>query len=222
MASVPFIQNAKVCGITRVEDAARCAALGFGAIGFVFHPASPRNISPQAARGIVQTLPPTLAAVGVFVDEPVETMLAIADAAGLATLQLHGRETPETVARLQAHGFSVVKVARSANEARALIAALPPTTSILLECGRGPLPGGNGIAWNWAEARLSERRVGIAGGLSPENLHDAIQQSSAIACDLSSGVETTPGIKDPAALERLAAATTPLPPAPAPFWKLDA
>ena len=119
-----FIRSIKVCGITRCEDAARCAALGFGAIGFVFHRASPRNISPQAARAIVDTLPPTMSPVGVFVDEPLETILAIAEAAALTTIQLHGHETESTVTELQATGYQVVKVARSAAEARLCTASV--------------------------------------------------------------------------------------------------
>ena len=213
-----FIRSIKVCGITRCEDAARCAALGFGAIGFVFHRASPRNISPQAARAIVDTLPPTMSPVGVFVDEPLETILAIAEAAALTTIQLHGHETESTVTELQATGYQVVKVARSAAEARLCIDTLMPQTSILLECGRGPLPGGNGAAWNWAEAREVGDPVGIAGGLTPKNLREAVKQSRAVACDISSGVELAPGVKDPAALERLAAAATGLRSDYTAFW----
>lgn len=218
MRKARSIHNVKVCGITRQEDAARCAALGFGAVGFVFHPASPRNIVPLAARAIVDTLPPAMAAVGVFVDEPLDMILATAKTVGLTTIQLHGREPESTVIRLQASGYHVVKVARSAAEAREMIGTLPLNTSILLECGRGPLPGGNGAVWNWAAARQVGGSVGIAGGISPDNLREAIDQSHAVACDISSGVETAPGAKDPAALERLAAAADGLPFTPSSFW----
>lgn len=218
MRKATFLDNLKVCGITRQQDAVRCAALGFGAVGFVFHPASPRNITPQAARAIVDTLPSGMAAVGVFVDEPIETILAIAETAALTTIQLHGHETVETVTRLRTAGHHVVKIARSANEARVLIDTLPPKTSILLECGCGPLPGGNGAVWDWAEARNVGGPVGIAGGLTPENLREAAERSGAVACDVSSGVELAPGIKDPAALERLATAATSLRADRSAFW----
>ena len=219
MRKAHFLDCIKICGITRQEDAARCAALGFGAVGFVFHRASPRNISPQAARAIVDTLPPAMYAVGVFVDEPLEWIAATAEAAALTTIQLHGRETEATVTQLQAIGYQIVKVARSAAEARTLIDTLMPQTSILLECGRGPLPGGNGAVWNWAEAREVGDLVGIAGGITPENLRRAVRQSGAAACDISSGVETAPGVKDPAALERLATAAVGLHSDHTSFWK---
>ena len=216
----PLISNIKICGITQSATAMLCAELGFGAVGFIFFPKSPRNVSPETVRDITQVLPDSMAKVGVFVDEPLRIMVATAKSAGLTTIQLHGNEDIDTILALQQQGYKVVKVARSSEEARRIMTTLPDGTSVLLECGHGVLPGGNGAVWNWAEASTISGNLplGIAGGLSPENIIKAIEDSGAMAYDISSGIESSPGVKDPDAIRRLAETVQNLRFSLQPFW----
>lgn len=219
MTDCSLIRSIKICGVTNRTIAEQCAQLGFGAVGFVFYENSPRNINPAAVRAITQCLPDTIAKVGVFVDHAPEKMLDIAEQAGLTTLQLHGNEDAAIVRDVTQSGCRIVKVAHSLEWARQLAAELPIETSLLLECGCGPLPGGNGKTWNWAEARTVGIPLGIAGGLSPENFRDAVAQSGACAYDISSGVESAPGVKDAAAISQLAEAVAKLHAPPNAFWR---
>lgn len=220
----PVINNTKICGITQLCTAALCAELGFGAVGFVFHPGSPRNIAPTAAGEISRHLPSSIARVGVFVDVAAASILETARTAGLTALQLHGNEDAATVKSLQQAGYKVVKVVKATNEkARGFVASLPPETSILLECGKGALPGGNGAAWDWAAARSFEtvRPLGISGGLNASNITKAIEESGALAYDVSSGVESSPGVKDEHAIRQLASVLQNIDGFPRPFWHPD-
>lgn len=220
----PVFKNSKICGITQLRTAELCAELGFGAVGFVFHPGSPRNIAPTAAGEITRRLPSSLAKVGVFVDEAVASILEIARTAGLTAIQLHGSEDAATVKSIQQAGYKVVKVVKATDEkARELVEALPPETSVLLECGRGVLPGGNGAVWDWAAARSFETTLplGIAGGLGASNIAKAIADSGAVAYDISSGVESSPGVKDEPSIRRLASVLQNIEGFPRPFWHPD-
>lgn len=189
----------KFCGQTRPADAALGAAAGADAIGLVFHPASPRHVTPEQAREIIRALPPDFPAVAVFVDLPPDTAARTADKAGLRILQLHGAESRETIEILMARGFRVVKVLKCTGAALTGAAlALPDGCGILVECGKGPLPGGNAAAWDWATAGpLSALRpFALAGGLRPDNVADAIRAAHPSAVDLSSGIEEAPGRKN--------------------------
>lgn len=216
----PFL---KICGITRKPDARLCAAVGAGALGAVFYEKSPRNVTPVQAKFLFEDLPEEIARVGVFVDTAVEAMLTMARAAGLDTVQMHGCETADTIRAVQDAGFHVIKVLKTTgDELLKQAEALPPGTGILVECGKGALPGGNAAVWNWADAApLAGRRpIAIAGGLSPDNIRDAAAGSHAAGFDISSGVESTPGIKDAAAIKVLAEAMADLRTNVDPFpWK---
>ena len=195
----------KICGLTTPAAAAACAAAGASAIGMVFHPASPRDLTPEQARKIAAVVPKGVARVGVFVDQDADAILRIAEQVGLDTVQLHGDWRDLPIEAFQARGLRVVCVLRSnggdllADERRT-----PPDAGVLVECGRGSLPGGNGVSWNWTGAAVlhSVRPFAIAGGLTPETVADAIRVSAASAVDVSSGVESSPGVKD---LSRVAA-----------------
>lgn len=216
--SIPAIANAKICGIKDTATARLCAKLGFGAVGFVFFDKSPRNISPTSVAEISSALPSTIAKVGVFVDMSADEMLRIASLAGLTSVQLHGNETPQTAMTISKTGFKVIKAIRSATE----VSALPDGVSALIECGRGELPGGNATEWNWAEAQaLSKEKTpyGIAGGLSAENIVKAMNASGANACDISSGAESSPGVKDHKAIEEIAAQLAKLAEQERIFWR---
>ncbi len=188
----------KLCGLTRPDDAIACVEAGADAIGIVFHAASPRHVNPAQAREIVRALPPGFPVIGVFADSPADTVAQTADAAGLRIVQLHGREDAATLAFLLGHGLRVVKVLKTSGaallgEAR----TLPSECGILVECGKGPLPGGNAAAWDWADAAplAGVRPFALAGGLTPENVTLAILAARPSAVDLSSGVENSPGRK---------------------------
>jgi len=188
----------KICGLTDPVDARFCAEAGAAALGAVFYPPSPRNVTPERAGEVFADVPPDVARVGVFVDATAADVLRAARVAGLGVAQLHGAEPPELATELIAAGLRVVKVLRGGDLA-AEAARYPDGTRFLVECGRGALPGGNGAAWDWASARvLSPRPFALAGGLSPDNLPAAAAASGAIFFDLSSAVESAPGRKDPA------------------------
>lgn len=195
----------KICGLTRPEQARACAEAGADALGFVFHAPSPRNVTPEQVRGMVETLPPRIVPVGVFVAQTAEEIVEIARIAGLRTVQLHGPAMPDT-APLRAAGLRVVRVLFDLTPPE----PLPEADAFLIECGKGPLPGGNGQPWDWAAAaRLVaalRRPCGLAGGLAADTVADALAASGAMAADASSSVETRPGVKDLDAVRRFVAA----------------
>ncbi|MGW8322645.1 MAG: phosphoribosylanthranilate isomerase, partial [Thermodesulfobacteriota bacterium] len=186
----------KVCGITALEDALRAADLGADAVGFIFYPKSPRYIPPPEAAEIIRRLPPFVASVGVFVDCPSGEIDSIAAACSLTAVQLHGSETPEFCDQFR---MKVIKAFRVRN------ARLPQeiegyrTDAILLDAFVEGSPGGTGKTFCWEVAREAKRfgRVILAGGLNCENIRNAIETVRPYAVDVSSGVETGPGKKDP-------------------------
>ena len=186
----------KICGLTDPADARFCAEAGAAALGAVFFPPSPRNVSAERAAEVFADVPPDVARVGVFVDAAAAGILRAARIAGLGVAQLHGAEPPALAAELLAAGLRVLKVLRGGDLA-AEAARYPDGTRFLVECGRGALPGGNGAAWDWSAARaLSPLPFALAGGLAPANLADAAAASGAVFFDLSSAVESAPGRKD--------------------------
>ena len=186
----------KVCGITTEEDARRAVDLGVDALGFVFYAKSPRWIPPPAAAAIVRALPPFVTCVGVFVDSPSREIDSIVEECGLTAIQLHGRETPDFCAGFR---LKVIKAFRVRG------AELPPeigryrADAILLDAFREGVPGGTGTSFAWEVAREARRygRIILAGGLNCENIRQAIETARPYGVDVSSGVETAPGKKDP-------------------------
>lgn len=198
----------KICGITNWIDARRAIDSGADFLGFNFYPASPRYITPAKARRIVQKLPKRIAVVGVFVNEPEEKMLAIARGVGLKYLQLHGDESPDAVARLR-RSFPVIKALRVKRPFRtAQFARYGAASALLLDGFHRRLRGGTGKTFDWKIARraASRARIFVAGGLAPDNVAEAIRTARPYAVDVSSGVETRPGKKDPALLKAFARA----------------
>ncbi len=213
----------KICGITRKPDALLCAEAGAGALGAIFFEKSPRNVSPAQARFLFDGLPEAIARVGVFVNMPAEAMVAIAQAAGLDTVQMHGNEPTEAMEHVLQAGFHVIKVLKTTgDELLEQARKLPADVNVLVECGKGVLPGGNAATWNWADAAplAAQRPFAIAGGLSPQNILEAAQVSHATGFDISSGVESAPGIKDEAAVKAFMQAMTGVAAPASPFsWK---
>ncbi len=198
-----FLPNLKICGITTYATARFCAEAGAGALGAVFFKKSPRYVTPQQARVLFEGLSSDVARVGVFVDMPSGELIAAAREALLDTVQLHGNEPLADITAAQQAGLHVVKVLKVTRQALLEAARrLPATIGIMVECGQGTLPGGNGAGWDWAEAAslAALRPFALAGGLTPRNLVEAARLSRAVAWDISSGVEIAPGRKDHAAI----------------------
>jgi phosphoribosylanthranilate isomerase len=185
---------AKVCGITRLADALHAVEHGATALGFVFWPDSPRYIAPDRAATIVRELPPTVMAVGVFVNQPVDEIARVAALAGIATIQLHGDEPPQYATALEWPVWRAMSLA----DVNGTLEAWPLDTTILLDAHDPVRRGGTGQPIDWAHAadvaRL--RRVVLAGGLTPENVQQAIAAVRPFGVDVSSGVEEAPGVKN--------------------------
>lgn len=193
----------KICGITNTGDALIAAELGAHALGFIFYPKSPRYVAPDKARHIIGQLPPFVATVGVFVDEDAATVREIASLAGLDWLQLHGSESPDYCRSL---GRRVIKGFRVKGDEifSQLTEYKGAAQAFLLDAYKPGTPGGTGETFDWAIARQA-RKCGpiiLAGGLTPENVTEAIRVAQPQAVDVASGVEAAPGKKDP---ERLRA-----------------
>ncbi len=189
----------KVCGLTLADEAVECARLGADAIGMVFYPPSPRNVSAKAAREIGANLPRGVRKVGVFVDEPFVQIMNIAQLCGLDFVQLHGCESPEMVDALQSNGIAVIKTLFAKKRPFLSEAGDYRASAFLVEGGAGEsLPGGTGLGWEWSKAdnAAALRPCILAGGLNPENVGEAISQFGPDAVDVSSGVESAPGRKD--------------------------
>jgi len=193
------LNSLKICGIKSSATARFCAQQGVGALGVVFFPRSPRCVSADQAAEVLGSLPETIAKVGVFVNMPIDTLLRTAETAGLTTIQMHGIESSEDIEVALKAGYRVIKVLKSAGTQLVLDAKrLPGNTGVMVELSAGDLPGGNGAAWDWASAaelaKVSD--FALAGGLSAGNLLAAAKSSNAVAFDLSSSVESEPGVKD--------------------------
>ncbi|MDQ3486159.1 MAG: phosphoribosylanthranilate isomerase, partial [Acidobacteriota bacterium] len=193
----------KICGITRLEDAQLAVELGASALGFVFWPSSPRYIPPSRAADIIAALPPRLASVGVFVDQTRNFVWNAAEQAGLTALQLHGSESPSFAAALPRPVIKAVAVGEDFSlEA---VMEIPRTITVLLDAHDPIRRGGTGVTIDWSvAASVAWRRpIFLSGGLNPGNIQEAIAQVNPHAVDISSGVESAPGIKDPVKLRAL-------------------
>jgi phosphoribosylanthranilate isomerase len=180
----------KICGITNREDAFAAIEAGASALGFVFHKPSPRCADPAAIAPWISEIPPNVWKIGVFVNEAPETIEQIAANLQLDIAQLHGDETPDCHPR----GIRIWKAFRLHN------GAVPehsyPAEAILLD---GP---GKGQTFDWRIVRRMPGKVIVAGGLTPDNVRDAIEQTNPWGVDTASGVETSPGRKDHARMKQ--------------------
>jgi phosphoribosylanthranilate isomerase len=184
----------KICGITRTADALAAIAAGADALGFMFYPPSPRHLEFDAARAIMAALPPLVTRVGVFVN-PTESFVRQAIAAGVDTLQFHGEETPEFCG---CFGLKTIKAFRVRNADSLAECPRHPKSAWLLDSFVPGQPGGTGACFNWELAKTAAQvhTVILAGGLTPQNVAEAVRQVRPYAVDVSSGVEATPGQKD--------------------------
>jgi phosphoribosylanthranilate isomerase len=196
----------KICGLRTVADVAAVAAAGAAYAGFVFFPKSPRHLTVEAARDLALAAPEGLAKVALVVDADEATLDAIVEGVPLDMLQLHGHESPDRVAEVRArYGLPVMKAVGVADEGdlaavfdyslvadQILVDAKPPKGA--------DLPGGNGLSFDWrlVAQRRWLRPWMLAGGLTPANVAEAVRLTNARQVDVSSGVESAPGVKDAA------------------------
>jgi len=189
----------KICGLTDPDNALACAKFLPDAVGLVFYEKSPRYVSMYQAARITSVLPRHMLTIGVFVDYFFEDIMETVRQCGLKGAQLHGKESPELVVRLRKEKLFVIKALFAAKEPYLGEAKAYSTASALLvEYGKGDLPGGNAESWNYeTSCRIDAKNpVIIAGGLSPENVALAVKAARPFGVDVSSGVEKAPGIKD--------------------------
>jgi phosphoribosylanthranilate isomerase len=185
----------KICGITSPADALAAATAGADAVGFNFYRPSPRYIDPERAHAIRLSLPPFVAAVGVFVDKPAEDVREIARHCCLDYVQLHGHESPATASRLK--DLRVIKAIRVGSDDDLRQLDKFDAVAFLLDTRVEGKPGGTGKSFDWDLARraTSRARILLAGGLRPDNVADAVRIVRPYAVDVASGVEEEPGVK---------------------------
>nr|WP_298117662.1 phosphoribosylanthranilate isomerase [uncultured Pseudomonas sp.] len=190
------VVRSKICGITRVEDALVAAEAGADAIGLVFYPKSPRAVSVQQARTIIAALPPFVTTVGLFVNASRCELGEILDAVPLDMLQFHGDERPADCEGYHRPYIKALRV-RPDDDVAAQIEPYANASGILLDTFVAGVPGGTGLAFDWSLVpRHLDRPIILAGGLTPENVRSAIEQTQPYAVDVSGGVEARHGIKD--------------------------
>ena len=196
----------KICGLTRPDHVEAAVQAGAAYVGFVLFPKSPRNLTLAQAAALAAVVPPGVARVALTVDMTEPELDAVVEAMPVDVIQLHGHEPPDRVAEVRArYGLPVMKAVGIASEAdlpglddflrvadQVLVDAKPPRG--------GEVPGGNGLAFDWRliAGRRWPRPWMLAGGLTPDNLAEAARLTGARQVDVSSGVESAPGLKDPA------------------------
>ncbi len=192
----------KICGITNLEDALCAVRLGAAALGFVFYKKSPRFISPEEAGEIIRHIPPFVTKVGVFVNAEADYLRESGVVAGFDVYQFHGDETPQFCA---AFGENYIKAVRVRDTGSLDAVELYDTDSFLFDSYSPDAYGGTGenFSWNILSGRKLENEfVILSGGLNSDNVGDAIRAVNPYAVDVSSGVESSPGIKDHLKLKR--------------------
>jgi phosphoribosylanthranilate isomerase len=187
----------KICGITRFEDAKVASSVGVDAIGFIFYRKSPRYVPPEEAALIIRRLPPFISRVGVFVDEELEKVVAIARATGIDTVQLHGTESPRYCSKVP---LPIIKAFSIGPETDLSLLEQYRVAGFLLDTWASGQHGGTGKTFDWSIAKsacVKYDRIILAGGLNPSNIEEALEGVHPYGVDINSGVEVKPGIKNP-------------------------
>lgn len=188
----------KVCGITSAGDAHHAIAAGADAIGLVFYPKSPRNVSIEQAKTICAGLPPFVSVVALCVDKPAEEVRALLSELPVGLLQFHGEESPDYCQQFDTPFIKALRVHSDVDVSRQ-IARYNKANGILLDTYRKGIPGGTGESFDWQLIPEAHRAgIVLAGGLSADNVAAAIAAVGPYAVDVSGGVERAPGVKDPA------------------------
>lgn len=186
----------KICGITNIDDALAAVAAGADALGFNFYKPSPRYVTPQHAGEIIAKLPSSILTVGVFVNE--QSIRSIANEAGITALQLHGDESPSFCRELAADRY-VIKTLSVANDFEIETVHAYEVQAIMLDTKHNALRGGTGRVFDWSVAKEVNHvvpKLFLAGGLSPENIEEAIEIVRPYAVDACSALEDEPGKKN--------------------------
>jgi phosphoribosylanthranilate isomerase len=191
----------KFCGFTHQDDVAQAVALGADALGFVFYEPSSRYVSPEHAQTLTRSVPAFVTRVGLFVNEEAETVQRIFELARLNLIQYHGEESPEFC---DAIGLPYIKAfrVRKGMDLRTEMDRYPHASGFLLDAYVKGQPGGTGERFDWELIPHSHAPIILAGGLTPDNAKDAIDQVAPWALDVSGGIETKPGRKDPDKMAR--------------------
>ena len=191
----------KICGITNIEDALLSVDLGANALGFVFYKGSKRYIVPDNAQSIISKLPPFVTTVGVFVNQKLEEIKKIKEKAGFDAFQLHGDESPDFCMKLEG---KIIKAIRVKDSIDPRVIESYPTQAILIDNYSTEAYGGTGETFRWEILKGfdTSKKIILSGGLTPENVAQAIRIVNPYAVDVSSGVEDSPGKKNPDRLKR--------------------
>ncbi len=186
----------KICGITNLDDAMAAVDFGADALGFVFFRGSPRYISPHRAQSIIRNLPPFISDVGVFVNENPEEIEKIVNLTGIDIVQLHGNEAPE-MCDISRRVIKAIRV-KSLESLDPLIHYKDKVSAFLLDTFSPDIPGGTGQIFNWDVASDAKQfgRIILAGGLTPDNIIEAVRRVRPYGVDVSSGIELAKGKKD--------------------------
>ncbi len=197
-----FMTKVKICGITNLNDALLSAKFGADALGFNFYKKSPRFISPEKAREIIERLPPEILKVGVFVNESLDKICETAETVKLDAIQLHGEETPEFSRELKAKtNLEIIKAFRVSENFRAEDVLQYEVDAVLLDAYSTKEHGGTGETFDWEMAKKVQEIVSklyLAGGLSAENVAEAVTKVKPFAVDACSLLEREKGLKDSA------------------------
>jgi len=186
----------KICGITRIEDAMAAAQAGADAIGFVFDPKSPRHVHPDQALKIARVLPPFITIVGLFVNAAPDTIEGVLSHVPLDLIQFHGNEKPEQCRRYHRSYIKAIHMKPDV-DLRDMARLYSDATGLLLDTYVADVAGGSGQAFDWSRIPSDiGKSVILAGGLTPENVGDAVRRVHPYAVDVSSGVEQSKGVKD--------------------------
>lgn len=187
----------KICGITNIEDAKAAVEYGVSALGFIFYKKSPRYISPSRARKIIDELPPFVTPIGVFVNHRERAVKDVCNFTGIRTIQLHGDEDPNYCKRLKS--YKLIKAFRVQQDFIFKGITKYPVSAYLFDTFQEKLFGGTGKIFNWEllANQTLDKPVILSGGLSPKNIAKAIKTVRPYAVDVSSGVEKSPGQKNP-------------------------
>jgi phosphoribosylanthranilate isomerase len=186
----------KICGITSVEDALAAAQLGADAIGLVFYPPSPRYVEVEQAAEIAAALPPFVSTVGLFVNADEQTISEVVSRVRIDLIQFHGNECKDYCGLHQRPYLKAVRMSDEVDLDKQMT-DYAQARALLLDTYKAGVPGGTGEQFNWdrVPAHLADKII-LAGGLTPENVKDAIAQVHPYAVDVSGGVESAPGKKD--------------------------
>lgn len=188
----------KICGITRPEDGVEAARLGADAIGLVFYAPSPRAVTIAQAQKIVRALPPWVSVVALFVDASPQTVWTVLEQVSVDVLQFHGDEPPSTCSQFARPYIKALHMRPEMN-LNAAVAHYHEAQGLLLDAYQPGVPGGTGVTFDWSRVpQDSAKPFILAGGLTPENVADAICAARPYAVDVSGGVESRKGIKDAA------------------------